>query len=147
MTTNPAQTPVYPKRLNLRWRFDYVAAPSRYGSWDYASGREEDTAERQPKAGLRRATIEARDVFTGAVFPVVEMDGHMFVTCRGIGYAVLPATMGNGAVPLRPVTRVIGISFWTPTEKISVYVSGNVVRQALTSAERGLRLREHTAGA
>lgn len=137
--------PIYPKRLMLRWRLDYRGRTTRYGAWDYASGLAEDTAAAQPRDGLSRAWVEAKDVFTGEIFPMVEVEGSAYVACRGVGYALLPLSSGN-VERLRPTTRVIGIALWTADEKITAFVSGNITREPLSKADRGLSLREHSAG-
>lgn len=140
-----------PKRYyRLRWRFDFAAKPSKFGTWDLV-GAKTYGAWSIPKEGLVRAVIEGEEIPTAEhpsqnIVQLLEVFGDEYVSCQGEVVSKIPAGgFIDGTV--RPQAQVYGISLLTGTEKISVFRDGSNVRRPLTEDEKRFKIYEHMAGA
>lgn len=122
---------------DVRWHFDYAGRPPKWGAWTDPGNCASTTAWTQPKDGLVRAAIIARDRLTRKVYTIAECDGHEFIEFRWIAAAPMPMTpralAGQAA---KFIGSIQGMSLVTPKEKLHAYVNGQVVREPNT--ERGV---------
>lgn len=127
----------------LRWRFDFAGRPSRVGGWNSASTNPKDMAAFVDKTGLVRACIEAESVLTYQLKVLAEVDGHCYVTSSWEMAAALP-TFNSGAYTTQG--SIIGLSLVTLEEKLTVFVSGQVLRKPLLDYQKKIDLTEHRLG-
>lgn len=122
---------------DVRWHFDYADRAPKFGAWTDPGNCTTTTAWMQPKEGLVRAAIIARDRMTRRIYAIAECDGHEFVEFRWIAAASMPMTPGMlGGERAKFIGSINGMTLVTPKEKVHVYVNGQVVREP--NAERGV---------
>jgi len=113
----------------LRWRFDYLDRPTKYGQWSRAATLETDMAYFQNKEGLVRASVEGKDILTREIKTLAECDGWDYVNFQWMAELRMRSD-GYGTsqhVGLKLVTR----DFW-----IEVYARGNVLRVPRTEEDK-----------
>lgn len=109
-------------RYRLRWRFDFLNRPSKFGQWDRDADRLEEKACYQNREGLIRASIEGKNWRTYEVKILAECDGWDF-----INFAWRAEFRGNAKTSY---TRHTGLELWTRDIKKLVLFNGNVVEES-----------------
>lgn len=110
----------------LRWRFDYVDRPSRWGQWARAATLETDMAYYQNREGLVRACIEAKDQVTREVKTIVECDGHDYVNFSWMA----EYRGGTGE------THHLGLMMTTREKHVKAFAIGKVVVEDRTDEDK-----------
>lgn len=110
-------------RYLLRWKFEYLSRPPKAGLWLQASNSNETKAWFQPKDGLTRVLIEAKNIRTREIKTLVECSGPEFMAFQWIAGAFLsPMGVKSG----KPPTSIIGCKLLTTAHEYEVDVLGNV---------------------
>jgi len=126
----------------LRWVFHYQNGKTKYGIWNGASPLRQDMAAFQPKTGLISAEIEGETI-DGTVHKLYQVDGHNYVSAAWEKIVNLPIL--SSASSLKVSGKLYGLSFYTPTEKITVNIYGKIRRRLLNSQEKLFKnFEEHT---
>lgn len=132
--------PIY----RLRWVFRWVDGKVRRGIWNGASNRFEDTAASINKTGLIQAAIEGEHVTGYGIKTLFECDGHDYASASWMAASSMPALIGKiNAGSVRLIPDIIGLSFTTRNERVSVFVDGSISRRPNTEYEKQFKLREH----
>ena len=126
----------------LRWVFYYTDGKVKRGVWNGTSPRLEDTAVFQNKNNLLVAAIEGEDI-NGNLKTFLEIDGKDYVSSTWERIVRLPMMGAN----IKTSGKLVGLSFYTPTEKITVNTDGKISRRILSDREKRFKnFREHTYG-
>lgn len=116
---------VYTELLcDLRWRIEYHTGGPRAGFWNWpgpGGERPDGRASMQPKDGIKRVLIEAKDRAGRATTVKAECPGHDWIEVKWIACA--PIKVGTHAPVIQGMTLV------SRHEKIHVYVDGSVRRE------------------
>lgn len=131
-----SQTPAG-KKFDLRWRFDFAARPEKYGKWSAPGNTPEVKAHLQMKEGLTRASIEGRDVETGAIGVIAECDGHDFVNFQWMACAMAP---GAAVGVVRPLHMLVGLKIVTREWHLCAYADGRLIKRPRPDAEKQMNL-------
>lgn len=113
--------------VRLRWRFDFLNRPPRYGQWSRAADRLEDMAAFQNADGLKLASIEAQDVVTNKVFTVADCRGEDYCNFQWI-YAAWGFDGGH--------VKIVGLTLVSRDMRCSVYVDGQTSLEPRTEADK-----------
>ena len=105
----------------LRWRFDYLDRPTKYGQWSRPATLVSDMAYAQHKEGIVRASVEGKDVETREVRILAECDGWDFVNFQWMA-EFRAGSDGYGS------HRHVGLKLVTRENWIEVYVRGGIVK-------------------
>lgn len=135
-----------PRFYRLRWRFDFANARSRNGVWNNASQNLKEMAAFISKNGLIRASIEGEKAGQGLARPLVEINGQDFASFSWEMAATVPMLGKNDPGRYQATGHVIGLSILSRSEKITVFIDGQVKRRALSVYEQGFNLEEHKQG-
>lgn len=124
--------------LRVRWRFDFLEKPTRYGYWSRPGDSSGGHAWSVDKAGLLRACIEVEDKRTWKVYAAAECDGHDFVNFEWVVGTRAPLD------PVRPVAlepQVVGMKIHTRENVATVLMDGSkVVVRPRTDDEKAMKL-------
>ena len=113
--------------FRLRWCFDYVNRPSKFGMWDKDPVNENEKACRQLKDGLLMARIEGKDVLTLQVVTLAECPGSEFVNFKWM--AEFSAR--------RNIHTHVGMQLVTRYSEISVLREGVIRKEPRTEEDMG----------
>lgn len=102
-------------KLRLRWRFEYLDKPAKYGAWDYTGNDPELSAWRQPREGLLMAILEAKTIH-GTILRMVECPGPDYCNFQWEIEAKLRANSMN--------YRQIGLTLISRTHRYTIYMNG-----------------------
>jgi hypothetical protein len=102
-------------RLRLRWRFEYVDKPTKYGGWDYLGDDPLLAAWRQSRDGLLMAILEAKSM-DGTILKVVECPGADFCNFQWEMEARLNAKS--------LAHRHVGLTLISRTHRYTVFING-----------------------
>jgi hypothetical protein len=109
----------------LRWRYDFLSNPTKYGQWDREANLMSDMACFNLKEGLVRASIEGKDIETREIKTLAEVDGHDFCLFQWMAIA-----SGGSAFNLKGshemVKKNIGLKLVSRDKFIEVYKTGLV---------------------
>lgn len=134
--------PIY----RLRWRFDFIDKPSRYGIWNGASANFNDSAVSVNKTGLVRAIIEGEKIGEWVPKVLFEMDGNEYVTSQWIRLANASMLMDKNVNSAALPSSLIGLAMLSSTKKYIIYVDGRGVIQNLHKSRMDIKLLEHSSG-
>lgn len=104
-------------KLRLRWRFEYVNKPAKYGGWDYQGNDEHLSAWRQSRDGLLAAILEAKTQ-DGIILRMVECPGSDFCNFQW----EMEAGMGTGQM----IYRHVGLTLVSRTHRYTIYCNGQI---------------------
>ena len=121
----------------LRWRFDYINRPPKYGIWSMATGKPSDSAYSQPKDGLLTASIEGKDVHTKEIKRLADCPGQDFRMFQWVATASMPAV--SGLVSYTPRSTLVGLKLITRNEVIEVLNTGVKNVSLITKAEENIK--------
>jgi hypothetical protein len=107
----------------LRWRFDFLNHPTKYGQWSRSATRLEDMAAFALKEGLVRASIEGKHIETREIKTFAEVDGWDYCVFKWMAIASGPAFV-KGSVT--PVSRIVGLKIVAREREIDVLNDGTV---------------------
>lgn len=139
--TKGGTKPVY----RLRWVFHFLDGKVRNGIWNGSGNRPEDKAEYINKTGLIRASIQVKDFYGNGIKDLFECDGHDYITAKWIGAVGAGSLLSKQKVnsfTLEP--DIIGLSFITRKERVSVFVDGSISSRKHYKNETIDKLREHS---
>jgi hypothetical protein len=108
----------------LRWRYDFISHPVKYGQWDRSATLMTDMACYNLKEGLIRASIEAKDILTREIKTIVEVDGQNFCNFQWIAITRSPA-IHSGTMNIR--ANNVGLRLIGRYTSFEVYKDGTVV--------------------
>lgn len=134
--------PIY----RLRWRFDFIDRPSKFGIWNGASNNFSDSAAAVNKSGLIRAIIEGEKTGDWVVRPLLEMDGHAYVTSQWVRLANASQLMSSDVQKASLPSSLVGLSFLSSDKKYTVYVDGTCSVIDLPKNRMNIKLKEHSLG-
>lgn len=121
------------KLYDLRWRFDFVSRPTRWGKWSAPGKTPEMQAWCNNGEGLVRASIEGRHAITQEIKTLAECDGHDFVNFQWLAVAMTPASLVGIA---KPVHALVGLKIVTRETEIGVAADGSVATRVRPEAEK-----------
>jgi hypothetical protein len=130
----------------LRWRFDFVDKPSKFGVWNGASNLQSDSAMMVNKTGLLRACIEGEKIGEWVVKVLFEMEGHNYVTAQWIRLANAGIMVNKDVQTASLPSSLIGLSLLSSDKKYIVYVDGTGAIVHLPKTRMDIKLLEHSAG-
>lgn len=104
-------------RLRLRWRFEYVDKPTKYGGWDYTGDDPLLSAWRQSKDGLLMAILEAKTP-NSVILKMVECPGADFCNFQW----EMEARMRGGQL----AHRQVGLTLVSRTHRYTIFINGKV---------------------
>lgn len=130
----------------LRWRFDFVDKPSKFGVWNGASNNFSDSAAAVNKTGLLRAVIEGEKIGEWVVKTLFEMEGHNYVTAQWIRLANASAMMSKDVQSAKLPSSLIGLSLLSSDKKYIVYIDGTGAIVHLPKKRMDIKLLEHSSG-
>jgi len=104
-------------KLRLRWRFEYVSKPAKYGGWDYTGDDEHLSAWRQSREGLLAAILEAKTP-EGIILKMVDCPGSDFCNFQW----EMEARMSGGHMAYRHV----GLTLVSRTHRYTIYCNGQI---------------------
>lgn len=129
----------------LRWRFILQGKPDRYGIWNGASPRAEDSAWAIDKTGLIAAVIEGECIRTHQLCQLFSMSGNEYAFCQYEAYSKVPGLgPSSGSWKLR--THISGLSLLSNDKKYTVGVDGGITSRHLSAEEKRFQFKEHTSG-
>lgn len=114
-------------KLRLRWKFEYVNKPVKYGGWDYNGDDPNLSAWRQNREGLLMAILEAKTP-DGVVLSMVECPGADFCNFQW----EMEARMSNNHMTYRNV----GLSLVSRTNKYTIYANGKIEVKARKDGDK-----------
>lgn len=117
------------KQLRLRWRFEYVDKPAKYGGWDFTGDDPLLSAWRQSKDGLLMAILEAKTA-SSVILKMVECPGADFCNFQW----EMEARMKGGKI----AHRQIGLTLVSRTHRYTIYCNGkiNVTERSKDDADK-----------
>ena len=118
------------QRFLLRWRFEYNDKAPKYGMWgDSGHGVE---AWNQPRNGMTRAQIEAKDIISRETKIIVDCPACDYRLFQWIAIQRLnPKSQGL-------LQKNVGLCLWTNDQKIEAYEWGEVVQKPLINGEKNI---------
>lgn len=119
--------------FDMRWRFDFLNRPSKYGKWSDPGTSPETQAWSQNKEGLIRASVEGKNRETFETKPLVECDGWDFVNFKWNACAIGPAFF-KGTSPA--VHRLLGMKLVTREKEFDVWPDGSIVEKIRDEADK-----------
>jgi hypothetical protein len=117
-----------PKKYLLRWRYEWADRPTKFGMWSN-QGSQDDLSTKawcHNHEGLVSAIIEAKNIETREVKPVVRVPGQDFRNFQWLAVASVPMSVAGGK--LQPMSQVVGLKIQTRDEEVSVYDDGTLHR-------------------
>lgn len=122
-------------RYDLRWCFDFVSKPSRYGRWSAPAANQSEMAAFVNKEGLVCARIEARNFYTNEVHTIAECDGWEFVNFKW--NAERHKMMSSSNLPsLANFHNLTGLKLVCRDIEVDVYFSGESEVTARTEEDK-----------
>lgn len=112
-------------KYRIRWRFDYVGRPEKYGLWSLSTKNMSDQAWCHNYPGLLTASVEGK-TFEGKIVRLAEMSGQDFMNFQWLAQAIIPGGMPKGTV--RCICSNTGLRIIGRNETIDVFDSGVVKR-------------------
>jgi len=129
----------------LRWRFDFIDKAPRIGIWNGTSGSEKDSAWAVDKRGLKSASIQGEFHRDYIVKTFWFCPGEDYATMKWEGAVNIPGVLGfQGEVKLAP--RIIGLSLLSRSERITVFVNGEITKRPINEDEAKFKIYEHSRG-
>lgn len=123
-------------KYRIRWRYDWIDRPSKYGMWSLTTKNEIDQAWNKQKEGLLFATVEGKDV-DGKIVTLCQCPGQDFAFFQWICIARTPLrVMQNRIKPSPPIHQLIGIKMVTRYETISVMNTGHIFREPRSTEDQ-----------
>ena len=126
--------------FDLRWRFDYLSRPAKYGQWSRPDERDEDKAYRQNKEGLLLASIEGKNRKTFEVVTLCDVPATEFVMFEWMAAASMRPFF-NGTAKTR--TQLLGLAIKTREHILAVYPDGSVHKTDRTEAEKAINYQSY----
>lgn len=122
-----------PARYWLRWRFEYDHKSPRLGMWNRQSDIESDQAWCQPRVGLSRVMIEAKDMVTKDIkvvidCPAAEYRNLQWISCHHVKSGI---------------TYNVGLQMLTRYWRLKVFGIGQVEQEALTQEEMDFHFKTY----
>jgi len=130
--------------FRLRWRFEFHdgRAP-KYGIWNGASGRKEDSAAFVDKTNLLWAIVEGEKVGAWTVKEFFRVSGADYFHAKWDGAVLAPAFVKES---YKAAPNIIGLTMLTRNNAYTALVNGKVLQRKITQDERSIRLAEHSVG-
>jgi hypothetical protein len=100
----------------LRWRFDFLNKPSRFGMWSNPGTNDIDKACFQNKEGLVSAKIEGKNILTRETKVLAEVSGQDYLNFQWMATLKLKSQL----------TEVIGLKILSRYNEIEVLKDGSV---------------------
>jgi hypothetical protein len=110
--------------VRLRWRLDFKDKPSIFGVWNEKTPHKSDKIWSQNKKDLIQVTIEAEDIRTKQINPMVSLGAWDFVTMTVEAYTRVRA-MG------RQSAAFAGLSLISSKWKVSCWVDGKITKKVV----------------
>jgi len=139
--------------FRLRWRFEFRDKPARIGPWNGSSDRKEDKAAFISKTGLTNAIIEAEKHASWGISRLLDIPGSRYVSAQWECCASVPMFLNKDGKPdIRPGSviapgTIVGLSFLTPDEKLTVFIDGHCKVTKLSEQDRKFKhFTEHKLG-
>lgn len=127
----------------LRWRFIFKDGKEKKGVWNGVSKNVEDSAWGIKKENLSKAIIEGENRQSWEITPFLELDGHDYAFAQWEAYSRISSVLRLQGEQT-PQVHISGLSFWTTTEKITVFINGSIERRALTPEDQKFKFKEHS---
>ncbi len=122
----PASNGFQPTRYWLRWRFEYRDRPPIVGMWNRQSDIQNEQAWCQPRNGLSRVMIEAKDLTTKQIKVVVDCPEYDYRNLQWIAFHH----------PRSGLSYHVGIQMLTRYQRIKVFGIGKIEVENLTEEDK-----------
>ncbi len=124
----------------VRWKFEFSdKRPPVYGQW---SG-DAISAWKVDKRNLMYAVIEGEKIGSWCQKEFLRIPGHAYATAKWVAATSVYTDFASGRVANKP-TDILGLTFHTNEEAITVFVNGSIERRPLGAEAKKFKLREHT---
>lgn len=125
----------------LRWRFQFSdGKPDKYGQWNGS----QIAAWSVNKANILYAVIEGEKIGAWSIHEFVRVPGPMYATCKWVAACGVSTKAVGKYGAIQKAGDIVGLTFQTNDEAITVFIDGRIDRRSLTDYERKFKLKEHT---
>lgn len=132
--------------FRLRWAFHYTNGKIKRGQWNGAANKFDQTAAAINKTGLVAAVIEGEHFDGNSIHQLFACDGHDYVTAKWfslVGSGVPVGKMWDKIDAIKLPADIIGLTFLTRKERVSVFVDGSMLRRKHRKDDNYENVREH----